>query len=161
VKEHPSGLGCRSLADYRRFKQIPGVRLIDPNADTFSLIRRAWLVASVSGTACFEAGVLGVPAITFAPMYFAGVLAAPVIDPKSLSPTALAEVAAAYGSRSDDEKRAAAEHLIANILASSTPALVSDPISNPACMGAENLEALAQAIETLYVRSQPTAAFIS
>jgi hypothetical protein len=161
VKEHPSGLGCRSLADYRRLKRIPAVRLLDPFADTFSLIRKARLVASVSGTACFEAGVLGVPAITFAPMYFASVLAAPAVDPKSLSPQSLAELVAAYERRSDTEKHAAAARLIASVLASSAPAIVSDPISNPACMDAENLEALAQAIETLYVRGQPTAAFVS
>src|SRR5690606_14631785 len=65
VKEHSNAIGDRSLSWYRHLKMIPGVRLIEPYANTFELIRGAEGVISASGTVCFEAGLLGVPAITF------------------------------------------------------------------------------------------------
>jgi len=154
VKEHPSGLGCRSPADYRRIKSVPGVRLIDPFCDGFSLIRRAWLVASVSGTACYEAGLLGVPAVTFAPMFFRDVLAAPVLDPKSIGPGALTKLVETWRARPPHASAVAAQRLLARVLASSVPGAVGDPVSNPPCMDERNFHALGEAVEKLYDRNR-------
>jgi len=149
VKEHPSGLGCRSRAEYRRMKAIPGALLIDPATDSFALLREARLVVSVTGTSSYEAGLLGTPAVTLAPMFFQPVLAAPPLEPKSLMPRKLEELISRYAARSDEEKRAVAEAFLAALLASSFPAAASDPISNPACMDPENLRTICSAIEQL------------
>ena len=50
-----------------------------------ALMRRARLVASVAGTACLEAAVLGIPAITFGKIFFSPILLRDGLDPYGLS----------------------------------------------------------------------------
>jgi hypothetical protein len=70
VKEHPTGVGDRSLAALRRLARLPGVRLIAPGESTFELIRRADLVIAASGTAAYEAALLGKRAAALTPLFF-------------------------------------------------------------------------------------------
>ncbi len=70
VKEHRGAISDRSLVWFRRIKRLPNVRLIDPFADIFSLIRNADLVVTISGTAAYEAALMGVPGLALAPVYF-------------------------------------------------------------------------------------------
>ncbi|MEP2509122.1 MAG: hypothetical protein ABJH72_07170, partial [Reichenbachiella sp.] len=70
VKEHPNGLGAKGLSLYRQIKKIPGVRLIKHNNSSFEIYEKCDLVFTVSGTAAYEAGMIGVPAIMFSPLYF-------------------------------------------------------------------------------------------
>lgn len=70
VKEHPTFLGQRSARFFRELKRIPNLRLVHHDVSSFELYRRADLVVTVSGTTAYEAGLLGVPAITFSPIYF-------------------------------------------------------------------------------------------
>jgi hypothetical protein len=72
VKEHPNFLGMKSLRFFRELKRIPNVKLIRHDVSTFDIYRLANLVLTVSGTAAYEAGLLGIPAVTFSPMYFGG-----------------------------------------------------------------------------------------
>ena len=156
VKEHPSAVGDRSPDYYRRLKRIPQVRLIPPGADTFSLIREAWLVFAVTGTACYEAGLLGVPAVTAAPLLFADVTVDARFTPKAETLVSLQEKVAAYRAQSPETHRQRAIDMVAHILRCSFPAIVSDPASDPRCMEPENLKRLADGIGALY-RYRPTA----
>jgi hypothetical protein len=61
VKEHRIALPNRSARDYRELASIPGVRLIDPFVSSLALIPHADLVVAVTGTACYEAALLGRP----------------------------------------------------------------------------------------------------
>ncbi|RZJ01600.1 MAG: hypothetical protein EON90_02165 [Brevundimonas sp.] len=153
VKEHPSAAGDRGGDYYRRLKSIPGVRLIQPRADTFSLIREAWLVMSVAGSACYEAGLLGVPAATLAPLFFSDLMIAPQVTPKSEGVRSLSDKVAAFNAVSAEVHRERAVALIADVLRCSFPAIVSDPASNPACIDRENLSNLADGIEGLHAMS--------
>lgn len=72
VKEHPMMLGCRPSAYYNRLRAIPNVRLIVPGLSSHALIKQAELVLTITGTASWEAAVIGTPAITFAPTPFDG-----------------------------------------------------------------------------------------
>lgn len=72
VKEHPNFLGMKSPAFFRDLRKIPNVRLIRHDIPTFDLYDRVDLVLTVSGTSAYEAGMLGLPAITFSPMFFGG-----------------------------------------------------------------------------------------
>lgn len=74
VKEHRGGISDRSLAWFRRIKRLPNVRLIDPFANIFPLIRNADLLVTISGTAGYEAGLMGVPTLGLAPVYFASLM---------------------------------------------------------------------------------------
>lgn len=149
VKEHPSAAGDRGRDYYRRLKAIPGVRLIPPRSDTFTLMRDAWLVASVAGSASYEAGLLGVPAVAMTPLFFADLLITPTLTPKNEDPISLKAKVDAYLAIPEIERRERAVRLIQNVLRCSFPALVSDPYSNPACLDPENLEKLADGIEAV------------
>ncbi|MCX6834624.1 MAG: hypothetical protein NTW07_05740 [candidate division Zixibacteria bacterium] len=72
VKEHTNFLGLRGSSFFRRLRRIPNVKLIPHEVSTFDVYARASLVLTVTGTAAYEAGLLGVPAITFVPMFFGG-----------------------------------------------------------------------------------------
>ena len=62
MKEHSVALNTRPRAFYRELRRIPAVRLISPFADNFKLISGADLVVTVTGTAAYEASLLGQPA---------------------------------------------------------------------------------------------------
>jgi hypothetical protein len=149
VKEHPSAAGDRGPSYYDRLKRIPGVRLIEPGADTFTLMREAWLVVSVAGTACYEAGLLGVPAATMAPLFYGDLLITRNLTPKAESVRSLKAMVEAYTAIPEAERRERAVTLIAEVLRCSFPALVSDPATTPACMDPDNLERLADGVEGL------------
>ena len=142
VKEHSNAIGDRSLSWYNQLKSIPGVRLIDPYADTFALLARADLVVSASGTVCLEAGLLGVPAITFAPMFFSPVLAADKVDPYSLSRS---ELMSLFG-RGQVLKREDRLQFLATVHANTFEGRIGDPIHDPACMDHKNIHDVAVAI---------------
>jgi hypothetical protein len=74
VKEHKSGLGDRSLAWYRRVRAMPNVRLIDPYRDIYQLIRGADLLVTISGTAAYEAALMGVPTFGLSAVFFSPIL---------------------------------------------------------------------------------------
>ena len=65
VKEHPRALGFRSLGYYKKLLEIPNVRLVSPCLTTHQVIRKADLIAVISGSTGFEAAVLGKPVIVF------------------------------------------------------------------------------------------------
>jgi hypothetical protein len=70
VKAHPGDLGARGRTYFNEIRAIPGVRLITPHIDSRELLKKTRIVFSCAGTVCFEAGLMGVPAIVFAPIYF-------------------------------------------------------------------------------------------
>ncbi len=72
IKEHPNLLGMKPISFFKAIKQIPNVALVAHSVSTFEIYKRASLVLTVSGTTAFEAGLLGILAVTFSPMYFSG-----------------------------------------------------------------------------------------
>ncbi|MEZ4365054.1 MAG: hypothetical protein R2939_02060 [Kofleriaceae bacterium] len=138
VKEHPNGLGDRSPAALAELAALPGVRLIDPGVSTFVLADAADLVVTVSGTASYEAALLGRSAATLVPMFFGSILRANGFNPfvgslaDLLTPRDL-----------DDDARVA---LLADVLARSGPGLIDNPSFAPAVMDPANLDAVARAI---------------
>lgn len=63
VKEHVPMLGRRPNGFYRRLIGIPGVYLLDPFCDGFSLLSKAALTCVITGTTAWEAMLLGRPAL--------------------------------------------------------------------------------------------------
>ena len=63
VKEHSPMLGLRPRGFYRQIAQMPRVILLDPVHSTFDLIGKAALTAVITGTAAWEAILLGRPAL--------------------------------------------------------------------------------------------------
>jgi hypothetical protein len=70
VKIHSGDAGGRGPGFFQELRAIPGVVVIGPQANTRALLEQASIVFTVTGTIAFEAGLLGRPAVTFAPMFF-------------------------------------------------------------------------------------------
>ena len=70
VKEHPLMTPYRPRAFYKALKKIPNVKLLRPEISSFGLMRRAALVATITGSAGWEALLLGKPVITFGEVFY-------------------------------------------------------------------------------------------
>ncbi len=70
VKEHPNFLGGRGRRFFRQLRQLPNVAIVKHDVSAFILYEKADIVFTVSGTTAYEAGMLGIPAVTFSPMFF-------------------------------------------------------------------------------------------
>lgn len=77
VREHRGALGDHPRSWYKALEALPGVRLVDPYSDIYTLIRGASAVVTISGTVAYEAALLGTPALALADIFFAELLAAP------------------------------------------------------------------------------------
>ena len=67
VKEHWAGIGFRSMDFVRQLRRLPGLLVAKYTMNSRDLIRRASLTCAVTGTAAFEAFLLGRPAVALGP----------------------------------------------------------------------------------------------
>lgn len=65
LKEHVIGVGNRAVSFYKELGHLPNVALVDYRAKASTLARDAAAVATVWGTICLEASLLGVPVLCF------------------------------------------------------------------------------------------------
>jgi len=148
VKEHPNALPTRSVAFYRELQGIPGVRLISPFVDGFQLIIQAELVVSVTGTAAYEAALLGRRAVTIAPVFFDRIVAVAQFDPFRDSVHRLL-----FGPSPATPKPDADLHdFVAWLLAQSFSGVVGDAFWQPDSLAPENLAKVAQGFITVIDR---------
>ncbi len=145
VKEHPNFLGMKKPGFFRDLRKIPNVRLIRHDVPTFDLYDRIDLVLTVSGTTAYEAGMLGIPAITFSPMFFGGLSSVrycrSVTELKNLAADLMDNF-----SRDDDADCRFMESLLEN----SHDAYWTDPLFDRNVLDPENIEKLAGAFTALF-----------
>ena len=67
VKEHWAGIGFRSFDFVRRLRSLPGLLVAKYTMNSREIIQRASLTCAVTGTAAFEAFLLGRPALALGP----------------------------------------------------------------------------------------------
>jgi len=70
VKEHPHAGYYRDFVDYKRIKEIPNVKLLNPYLSGKSIIKKSKGVFTISGTSGFEALLLGKPVYTFGNCFY-------------------------------------------------------------------------------------------
>ncbi|MHC0055504.1 capsular polysaccharide export protein, LipB/KpsS family [Actibacterium sp. D379-3] len=70
VKDHPHDIGYRNAADYAKLKSVPNIRLIDARISGREVIRHAAGVITLTGTAGFEALLLGKQVYTFGKTFY-------------------------------------------------------------------------------------------
>ena len=70
VKEHPSMIGYRTHAYYKKLKKIPNVKLIDAGLSSFDLVQKTKLVITITGTVGWEAILSKKPVITFGYVHY-------------------------------------------------------------------------------------------
>lgn len=76
VKEHPAVLGMRSFSFYDELKKRPGVVFADAFVPSIEIIKKASLTISVTGTACLEAFLLGLPSMHLGRSFFSDQISA-------------------------------------------------------------------------------------
>lgn len=150
VKEHGVALTRRDRSFYRRLKEIPGVRLIHPAADTFSITGSAALTVTITGTAAYEAALMGRAAATVAPVFFDRIVDFPRFDP--------------FRDRLDEalertERRVSESDLVAflaDVLANSFPGTVGDALWQPESAADEMLDRISRGFLRLLELRQVT-----
>lgn len=70
VKEHTNAIGNRPIKFYEELQKLPNTVLIEETTNSYKVIRAAELVVTITGTLSYEAALMGVPSLTFVPMFF-------------------------------------------------------------------------------------------
>jgi hypothetical protein len=142
VKEHPNGLGDRSRRELCEFRAIPSVKLVDPAVSSFALLDTADLVIAISGTAAYEAALLGRRAATIANMFFGSILLANEVNPYEDS---VADLLRRPGSTTDEERVA----FLAKVFANSFEGLIDNPNFTPNVLDDANIKSVARGFSQL------------
>lgn len=140
VKEHPNFLGIKPTSLFRAIRRLPNVKLVHHDTSSFDIYQRASLVVTVSGTTAYEAGLLGIPAVVFSPMYFDGLSSvrhcADISQLKGIVEELL----------SDFRRDWVADcRFMDQLMARSYPGRWGNPLTNPHLFETENLDILARA----------------
>lgn len=146
VKEHIVALGQRPPSMYSALRAIPGVRLIDPRAHTFRLIQQASLTVTATGTAAYEASLLGRPGVTMGPTVFSPIVVSDRFNPFVDSLGDTIERCAGRSPHSDEK----IIEFLAWLLAQTVPAAGGDAFWQPYAMKGEYLDRVAQGFFALF-----------
>jgi hypothetical protein len=146
VKEHGVALGRRAPGAYEALLAIPGVRLIDPRANTFALIQQAALVVTATGTVAYEASLLRRPAVTMGPTVFSPIVVSDHFNPFTDSVGDLLDRLAESPPRSDDE----VVSFLAWLLAQTFDGVVGDSLWLPYTMEPDYIDKVADGFFLLF-----------
>ncbi len=141
IKEHSNFLGTKSISFYKECAKIPGVYLVDPYADSISLIKFADLVVSVTGTACLEAGILGVKSLLLGEAFFSNLAFCNKLEIFSEKFDGIYRILTAQVP-SDKERKKRAIDGISRIIANSYPGIVGDVRFDSRCKLPDNIESV-------------------
>jgi hypothetical protein len=104
---------------------------------SFSIYERSQLVLTVSGTAAYEAGLMGLPAVTFSPMFFGGLSSVRHCgDVTELKATAASLLNGFRRSYEDDCR------FLESLVKNSYDAFWTDPYFDQSVLDQENVEKL-------------------
>lgn len=133
VKEHPAMVGLRDRGFYKQIKKKPGVLLAHPACDSYRLIQKSSLVATVTGTVGLESYFLNHPCVMFGPSFFSHLcFPAPEF---SRNRSFILEAVRKFKPPSEEEKIVA----LAQLLNISGDFRCGDPYADPVILSDENL----------------------
>ena len=142
VKEHPNFLGIRGVSYFREIRGIPNVALVHHDVSAFDILEKCDVVFTVSGTIAYEAGMLGIPAVVFSPMYFDRLSTVHYCAEITRLKRLLSDIRGTKQNL-DDDGRAMSE-----LIAASFPGRWADPFNYPSVMDDDNIKKL----ETAFLR---------
>ena len=142
VKEHSNAVGDRTYFFYHKLRKLRNVVLIDEKTDSFDIIRRSRAVITVSGTMAYEATLMGIPSLTLGNVFFNRLPGCRKIGLDDLRAGGLGYLI----QPTETEAVIEFSHWLREY---STEGVISDPVSNSACMSSENLERIARAFLAL------------
>ena len=133
VKEHPAIAGERTHAFYHALRHMPGIQLVHPAVPTRSLIERAQLVASITGTIGLECYLAGRPCMLFGRNFFKHLCGSYESYPDFARN--LRKLLFDYQPPTEEEKQVA----LARIFNVSNSCYLGDPLAQPIVMDRENI----------------------
>ena len=140
IKEHSNLIGGRGPDFFREVRRLPDTYVVSPYLDSHRLIAESALVISVSGTICFEAALAGVPAVTFAELFFSSLSTAFTCSNARELPSVIER---ALGATHDpDADRLVIERLIRDSL----PCFLGNAVDDPRLRDAANVDALVRLV---------------
>lgn len=141
IKEHSNAIGDRKPQFYTDLMALPNVHFIDEKTDSYRLIRAAQLVVTITGTIAFEAALMQIPALTFAPTFFNRLSYCRQITTQQLNQCSSLTKLIHELEENEDNRLAFSNYLIKH----SFEGFFSDPVSNPSIMNPENVEKVSNA----------------
>lgn len=148
VKVHPTDVDGQPLSFYRRLAAVPGVRLINYDVDSRTLVQRASIVFTLTGTIGYEAALAGKPVVTFARNYFNGL---PTVSYCDAPPRLPGLIDAALAMRPDASTRLEIIEAVAALRASAFDGEINREYGeHPAGLTAADLAALQDAYDAVY-----------
>lgn len=142
IKEHTNAIGDRDVAFYKAIKQLPGVYLVEATTNSYEMIQQAALVATITGTIAYEAALMGVPSVTFAPTFFNQLNSCRQITLEDLDQFLLSDIANELAAQPDNRAE-----FSAFIYSNSFEGRMIDPISDQRSIEEKNIQLLAQGIQ--------------
>ena len=133
------------MAFYNAVARLPNTKLIHPMADSHNLIKSARFVLSATGTASFEAALLGVPAATMVEMFFSPILATHQLNPFVDTTSRIKNIIESKRQISDEQR----VEFMARLIANSFDAVTVGPDINPKAMDEQNIHNFYSAIALL------------
>ena len=70
IKDHPQMARYRPRSFYKQLKKIPNIKLLNPSFTSFQIIPHAKLIITLTGTAGWEATILGKPVIVLGNAFY-------------------------------------------------------------------------------------------
>lgn len=140
IKEHAVAIGDRSSSFYKKLQALPNVYLVDENVPSYEIIKKASLVATVSGSIAYEAALMDVPSVTFAPCFFNGLNACTQIKLEHLSRFDLGQI-----SNMLSQKTSNINYFSKRLYKNTFEGNVLDPVTDPSVLDKENIEKLLDA----------------
>ncbi|ADL51941.1 hypothetical protein [Clostridium cellulovorans] len=142
VKEHSLAFGERNKGYLEEISKIPGVVMVDPYMDTLELAKHAELIVTITGTIAYEAGIMGLKAVTLIDMYFSKLSTVKYIKSEN-------DIGEALMSNVVHDKLNDIKHIKENILKYSFEGLVGDALNSPASISEKNISNMKYAFEKL------------
>jgi hypothetical protein len=144
VKEHAHFMWRRDPDYWPQFDLHPNIATVDPFADSRELMRQAVFTVTATGTVGLEAGLLGLPVVTGAPMPWSALENVALLD----SPDDLSDFVERRGWEDLHEDQSRIDAWFAHeYVRNSWEGLVLDPPRVPAVLEPENIRRIGAAFE--------------
>lgn len=137
IKEHSVAIGDRSSDFYKNIQSLPNVYLIDENTPSYDIIKKASLVATISGSIAYEAALMNIPAVTFAPCFFNGLNGCTQITLEHLARFDLSQISDMLKQKSNN-----VEHFSHKLFKNTFEGNVLDPVTDPTVLNKGNVKQL-------------------
>jgi len=155
IKEHSNAIGDRGPQFYNSLTSLPDVHFVHESTDSYQLIRAAQLVVTITGTIAYEAALMQIPALTFAPTFFNRLNYCRQITVGELNQCPSLKDLIEELKEQEDNRLDFSNYLFSH----SFPGIFSDPQSNPAILNDDNVltvsHAFLQVIKDLEKKSTP------